>query len=198
MFYEDPAPPATTRRHGLVADHIHIPIATGERFITIYQFQTLLDRARCLSPPRRLPVRRHHRHKEDRRHGRGQRLLDRAPQPALAGEHRRLPAGRRLHPQLRHPGISDPHADLDGTTPPCSATGWRPASRTSRCGFIAIPEGPGIGLSSSPISSVSSRRAPPHRHAPALRWSRGRHVGGCGSEKGPEPETQIRELVARI
>ena len=27
-----------------MADHIHIPVATGERFFSIYQFQTLLNR----------------------------------------------------------------------------------------------------------------------------------------------------------
>ena len=44
MFYEDPLRPNDPDAMAFVADHIHIPIATGERFISIYQFQTLLNR----------------------------------------------------------------------------------------------------------------------------------------------------------
>ena len=44
MFYEDPLRPNDPDAMAYVADHIHIPIATGERFISIYQFQTLLNR----------------------------------------------------------------------------------------------------------------------------------------------------------
>eukprot|EP01037_Dinobryon_pediforme_P002129 gene2130-2166_t len=44
MFYEDPLRPNDPDAMAYVADHIHIPVATGERFISIYQFQTLLNR----------------------------------------------------------------------------------------------------------------------------------------------------------
>lgn len=44
MFYEDPLRPNDPDAMGWVADHIHIPVATGERFFSIYQFQTLLNR----------------------------------------------------------------------------------------------------------------------------------------------------------
>lgn len=44
MFYEDPLRPNDPDAMAWVADHIHIPIATGERFISLYQFQTLLNR----------------------------------------------------------------------------------------------------------------------------------------------------------
>lgn len=44
MFYEDPLRPNDPDAMAWVADHIHIPIATGERFTSIYQFQTLLNR----------------------------------------------------------------------------------------------------------------------------------------------------------
>ena len=44
MFYEDPLRPNSFDAMALVADHINIPIATGERFISLYQFQTLLTR----------------------------------------------------------------------------------------------------------------------------------------------------------
>jgi galactonate dehydratase len=44
MFFEDPLRPNNFDAMAWVADHIPIPIATGERFISIYQFQTLLTR----------------------------------------------------------------------------------------------------------------------------------------------------------
>jgi galactonate dehydratase len=44
MFFEDPLRPNSFDAMAWVADHINIPVATGERFINIYQFQTLLTR----------------------------------------------------------------------------------------------------------------------------------------------------------
>jgi galactonate dehydratase len=44
MFYEDPLRPNSFDAMAVVAQHIDIPIATGERFTSIYQFQTLLTR----------------------------------------------------------------------------------------------------------------------------------------------------------
>lgn len=43
-FYEDPILPDNFDAMGLVAQHINIPIATGERLHTIYEFQMLLAR----------------------------------------------------------------------------------------------------------------------------------------------------------
>ena len=44
MFYEDPVPPDNFDAMELVARNISIPIATGERFHTIHEFQMLLQR----------------------------------------------------------------------------------------------------------------------------------------------------------
>jgi galactonate dehydratase len=44
MFMEDPLRPNDPDAMAWVADHIPIPVATGERFISLYQFQTLLNR----------------------------------------------------------------------------------------------------------------------------------------------------------
>jgi galactonate dehydratase len=44
MFFEDPLRPNSFDAMALVAEHINIPIATGERFTSLYQFQTLLTR----------------------------------------------------------------------------------------------------------------------------------------------------------
>jgi galactonate dehydratase len=44
MFYEDPIPPDSLDAMEQVARRIRIPIATGERFFTMQQFATLLER----------------------------------------------------------------------------------------------------------------------------------------------------------
>jgi galactonate dehydratase len=44
MFFEDPLRPNSFDAMAWVADHIPIPVATGERFTSLYQFQTLLSR----------------------------------------------------------------------------------------------------------------------------------------------------------
>ncbi len=44
MFFEDPLRPNSFDAMAQVAQHINIPIATGERFTSLYQFQTLLTR----------------------------------------------------------------------------------------------------------------------------------------------------------
>ncbi len=44
IFYEDPILPDNFDAMGLVAENIHIPIATGERLHTIYEFEMLLKR----------------------------------------------------------------------------------------------------------------------------------------------------------
>ena len=44
MFFEDPLRPNSFDAMAWVADHIPIPVATGERFVSLYQFQTLLSR----------------------------------------------------------------------------------------------------------------------------------------------------------
>jgi galactonate dehydratase len=44
LFYEDPILPDSMDAMALVAQNIHIPIATGERLHTIYEFEMLLQR----------------------------------------------------------------------------------------------------------------------------------------------------------
>jgi galactonate dehydratase len=44
LFYEDPILPDNFDAMGLVAENIHIPIATGERLHTIFEFEMLLRR----------------------------------------------------------------------------------------------------------------------------------------------------------
>ncbi len=44
FFYEDPVLPDSFDAMALVAQHIHIPIATGERLHTIWEFEMLLSR----------------------------------------------------------------------------------------------------------------------------------------------------------
>jgi galactonate dehydratase len=46
-FYEDPIPPDNFDAMAYVASKINIPIATGERLMTIYEFQQLFTRNAC-------------------------------------------------------------------------------------------------------------------------------------------------------
>lgn len=39
LFIEDPVPPSSAEAMGRVADRIDIPLATGERFVSLYEFQ---------------------------------------------------------------------------------------------------------------------------------------------------------------
>src|SRR3712207_2568191 len=47
MFLEDPIRPEGPDAMARVAGKINIPIATGERFLTIYEFEALLARSAC-------------------------------------------------------------------------------------------------------------------------------------------------------
>ena len=44
LYYEDPLAPQSVDALDYVARHIHIPIATGERFYNVQQFKDLIDR----------------------------------------------------------------------------------------------------------------------------------------------------------
>lgn len=44
FFYEDPTLPDNFDAMALIAENIHVPIATGERLHTIYEFEMLLER----------------------------------------------------------------------------------------------------------------------------------------------------------
>lgn len=44
MFYEDPIPPESLDAMAMVADRIPIPIATGERLVSLWEFQALVSR----------------------------------------------------------------------------------------------------------------------------------------------------------
>jgi galactonate dehydratase len=47
FFYEDPMRPDSPARMGDVQEHCNVPIATGERFTTIFEFQQLLEHKGC-------------------------------------------------------------------------------------------------------------------------------------------------------
>ena len=44
LYYEDPVAPQSVEALEYVAKHVDIPIATGERFFSIYQYKDLVDR----------------------------------------------------------------------------------------------------------------------------------------------------------
>ena len=47
LYYEDPVAPESLESVRYVAKHVNIPIATGERLYSLYQFKTLLDMDCC-------------------------------------------------------------------------------------------------------------------------------------------------------
>jgi galactonate dehydratase len=47
FFYEDPMRPDSPARMGDVQEHCNVPIATGERFTTIFEFHQLLEHKGC-------------------------------------------------------------------------------------------------------------------------------------------------------
>ena len=111
MFYEDPLRPNSFDAMAEVARHIHIPIATGERFHSLYQFQTLLTRnaVQYLRPDVCL-VGGITGAEKVRRDRRGARCVGGAAQSAVAYQHRSVPADRRLHPEFREVPVA--HAGL--------------------------------------------------------------------------------------
>jgi galactonate dehydratase len=44
LYYEDPLPPESIEALQYVARHVNLPMATGERFYSIFQFKDLIDR----------------------------------------------------------------------------------------------------------------------------------------------------------
>lgn len=44
LYYEDPLAPQSNEALEYIARHIHLPIATGERFYNIFQFKELIDK----------------------------------------------------------------------------------------------------------------------------------------------------------
>ena len=55
LYYEDPVAPESNEAFSYVAQNINLPIATAERFFTLYQFRELIDR-RCVSLDPSRPV----------------------------------------------------------------------------------------------------------------------------------------------
>jgi galactonate dehydratase len=43
LYYEDPLAPESLSALDYIARHVHLPIATGERFYSLYQFKELID-----------------------------------------------------------------------------------------------------------------------------------------------------------
>ena len=111
LWFEEPVPPEKPEEMALVARATSIPIATGERLTTKYEFARVLEcRAASILQMALGPRRRPHGGEEDRRHGRDRLCADRAASLLRAGR------GRGEHPFLRLAAeFPDPrkHRDLD-------------------------------------------------------------------------------------
>ncbi|MEI3365860.1 MAG: enolase C-terminal domain-like protein [Enterocloster sp.] len=72
MILEDPVPPDNVDTMAEVASKVGVPIATGERFIDLREFEVLMARHACrVCPPGCMCSRRYHYQQEDLRAGRG-------------------------------------------------------------------------------------------------------------------------------
>jgi len=177
MFFEDPLRPNSFDAMAWVADHIPIAVATGERFTSMYQFQTLLTRHAveylrpdvCLcggiTGSKKIAAIAEAHDAQIVPHN-----------PLIAGQPCGVPADFRLHPELRHPGIPNPHPGAGGQHRPA---GRRPRHRAGRAGWRlhCDPRWPGYragtrGRGGEALPAAAA--ADPH--AAARGWRRGRSV----------------------
>ena len=158
LFYEDPILPDNFDAMALVAENIHIPIATGERLHTIFEFEMLLRRGAVqfvrpdvcmcggITGAKKVAAL-----------AEAQLRRRRAAQPARPGQHRRVRAARRVHPELRDAGVSDRRGraaeERDGARRRCSYDGH---------GSLIVPDAPGIGVELAPDAA--------ERHPYKMRW----------------------------
>ena len=96
LWFEEPVPPDMPEVMAQVARGTSIPIATGERLTTKFEFARVIETARRHHPAARpRPLRRHPRDQEDRGNGRG------LPHPGRAALLLRPDRRRRQHPAGR-------------------------------------------------------------------------------------------------
>ena len=108
LFYEDPILPDNFDAMGLVAENIHIPIATGERLHTIFRIRNAAAARRGpVRPTGRVHVRRDHRSQESGGAGGSELRRRGAAQSARSGQHGGVRSARGVYSQFRHPGVSD-------------------------------------------------------------------------------------------
>ena len=118
IFYEDPVTPDNFDEMAYVASKIGIPIATGERMTSLWEFQMLLARnaVQYVRPNVGL-VGRDLGREEDRGACRGAPCRRRPAQSAEPRLDSHRPAARRVHPELRAPGVSGEGAFPSQVTP---------------------------------------------------------------------------------
>ena len=105
LWYEEPCPPENMKALAEVARRTTIPIATGERLTTKFDFARLHRAPRRGDLQlRRRPGGRHRRGQEDREHGRGALHTGRAARLRRAAHRRRGAAPVPVQPQLPHHG----------------------------------------------------------------------------------------------
>ena len=105
LWFEEPTPPESPEEMARVARATSIPIATGERLTTKYEFARVLETGAASILQMNLgPRRRPAGGQEDRRHGRVPLRADRAPPLLRPGRRRRQHPARDLHAELPHPG----------------------------------------------------------------------------------------------
>ena len=151
FFYEDPMLPDSPARMGDVQERCALPIATGERFTTIFEFQQLLENKGCAYVrPGPLSVRRPDRLQEGSSHGRGPTRESDPAQPLS-------PVSTAACVQL---DACIPNFALQEYTgesePPKSELLQQPLRLED--GYLIVPEGPGLGIA---LNDAAIAKYPP-------------------------------------
>ena len=145
LFVEEPVLPEHWEHYARLAARPRIPLAAGERMFSRFDFKRVLERGGLSDHPAgSLARRRHHRVRQDRRHGRGLRRRPRAALPARPHGAGRLPAGRLRRAQRRAARAIRRHP----LQPRRRAARLRPQQGRlpHRARLIAPLPGPGLGV----------------------------------------------------
>ena len=104
LWFEEPTPPEAPEEMAKVAAQCRMPIATGERLTTKYEFARVLETGAASILQMDLgPRRRHPRGEEDRRDGGGPLRADRAASLLRADRRRGQHPACGVQPELPHP-----------------------------------------------------------------------------------------------
>ena len=110
LWFEEPTPPENANEMARVARQTSIPVATGERLATKYDFQRVLETQAGRHPADGdRPGRRYPGRQEDRKHGRSPLRPDRPAYVLWSDQRRGGHSAIRLQPQFPDPGK---HSDL--------------------------------------------------------------------------------------
>ena len=169
-WYEDMLPWQMTDQYVRLAQSCTTPICTGEDIYLKENFKPLFESGGVsVIHPDLLIVRRHLREQEDRRPGAGVRRVDGRPHGRIAHRVHGCRPQRRRAPRTSWRWRTTPSTRPGGTTSPTACP-----SRSSRDGFIDVPDTPGLGIESLNDEVIAAHLDPnePGLWEPTDVWDR--------------------------